>query len=246
MEEREMLTGELKFVRDNIDNPTWVLMYRLKWMQLDDIIKLKNLKILDFGSGFGITANYLAKDNEVIAIEAREDCIEERILENNYTQIQGKSEKLKDFEDGSFDVIICHNVLEFNPEERCEIVKEFSRLLKAGGILSIIKNNGPGRIVSLVIVNNDIDKAVNLLEGGSNANVFGEVVLYEPEELVKWSDNLKIEKILSARTFSGLQPDKVKQEPDWMDKMLKIEMRVADMEPYKSIALFHHVLLRKI
>ena len=33
-----MLTGELKYVRDNIYSPTWVLMYKLKWAQLADII----------------------------------------------------------------------------------------------------------------------------------------------------------------------------------------------------------------
>ena len=243
-----MLTGELKHARDNIYSPTWVLMYKLKWAQLADIIELKNLKILDFGSGFGLTANYLAKDNEVIAIEPREDCIEERIRENNYTQIQGKLDKLKDFKDGSFDVIICHNVLEFASEndERAEIVKEFSRLLKNDGILSIIKNNGPGRIMSKAIIENKIDDAMDLLEGGYMANVFGIVDLYSPEDLVKWGGNLRIEKVLSARTFYGLQRDDVKHTIDWIDKMFDIEMKVADMEPYKSISLFHHVLLRKL
>jgi len=243
-----MLTGELRHARDNIYSPTWVLLYKLKWAQLADMIELKNLRILDFGSGFGLTANYLAKDNEVIAIEPREDCIEERIRENNYTQIQGKLEKLKDFKDGLFDVVICHNVLEFASEndERIEIVKEFSRLLKSGGILSIIKNNGAGRIMTLIVVNNDINKAANLLEGGYNSNVFGRVVLYDPEDLVKWGDNIQIEKILSVRTFYGLQRDDIKHEPDWLHKMFNIEMKVADMEPYKSIALFHHVLLRKL
>jgi SAM-dependent methyltransferase len=243
-----MLTGELKNARDNINNPTWVLMYKLKWAQLADIIELKNLKILDFGSGFGITANYLAKNNEVIAIEPREDCIEERIRENNYTQIQGKLDKLKDFKDGSFGVIICHNVLEFafENDERVEIVKEFSRLLESGGILSIIKNNGAGRIMSKVITENRIDDAINLLEGGHMANVFGKVDLYSPEDLVKWGSNLKIENILSVRTFYGLQCDDMKHKPDWIDKMFDIEMKVADMEPYKSISLFHHVLIRKL
>ena len=197
-----MLTGELKHVRENIYNPTWTLMYKLKWTQLADIINLKNLRILDFGSGFGLTANYLAKDNEVIAIEPREDCINERIRENNYTQIQGKIEKLKDFENGSFDVIICHNVLEFASEndERIEIVKEFSRLLKNGGVLSIIKNNGAGRIMSKVIPENRIDDAIDLLENGHMSNVFGRVDLYESaEDLIKWGDNLKIEKMLRKR-----------------------------------------------
>ena len=242
-----MLTGELKHARDNIYSPTWVLLYKLKWTQLADIIELKNLKILDFGSGFGLTANYLAKDNEVIAIEPRADCIEERIRKNSYTQIQGKLEKLKDFTDGSFDVVVCHNVLEFASEndERIEIVKEFSRLLKTGGILSVIKNNGAGRIMSKVVAENKIDDAIDLLEGGYISNVFGRVDLYEPEDLVKWGGNLKTEKILSARTFYGLQRDEIKHESDWSAKMFDIEMKVADMEPFKSIALFHHVLLRK-
>ena len=108
-------------------------MYKIKWTQLADIINLRNLRILDFGSGFGLTANYLAKDH-----------------------------------------------------------------------------------------------------------------LYEPDDLIKWGGNLKIEKILSVRTFYGLQREDVKHEPGWMDKMFNIEMKVADMEPFKSISLFHHVLLRKL
>ena len=100
---------------------------------------------------------------------------------------------------------MCHNVLEFASvgDERIEIVKEFSRLLKSGGILSIIKNNGSsaGRIMQKVVFLNDIEGAINLLEGGHIENVFGRVVLYNPEDLVKWGGNLKIEKILGAQMF---------------------------------------------
>jgi SAM-dependent methyltransferase len=244
----KMLPAELQSYKDTVNHPQRVLEYTLVWTQLADIIALQNLKILDFGSGFGLTANYLAKNNEVVAIDPREDCIAERIRENHYTQIQGKREKLKDCKDGSFDVIICHNVLEFAAEndERIEIVKEFSRLLKNGGILSVIKNNGAGRIMSKVIPENKIEDAMDLLDGGYMSNVFGRVDLYDPEDLVKWGGNFRIEKVLSTRTFYGLQRDDIKHEPDWADKMFEIEMKVADMEPYKSIALFHHVLLRKL
>ena len=46
--------------------PWETLMKRMVWLQLGDI---KNKKILDFGSGIGITANYLAANNDVLAIE---------------------------------------------------------------------------------------------------------------------------------------------------------------------------------
>jgi ubiquinone/menaquinone biosynthesis C-methylase UbiE len=171
--------------------------------------------------------------------------VEERECENKYTQIIGNFEKLNDFSDDTFDVIICHNVLEF-ASERVEIVKEFSRILKSGGVLSIVKNNNDGRIMSKAVAN-DIDGAIDLLEGGHISNTFGTVYVYNPEELTKWGCNLKIEKILSLQTFFGLQSNENKKhEPQWMDKVFDIEMKVSDLEPYKSVSLFNHVLLRKL
>ncbi len=71
--------------------------------------------------------------------------------------------------------------------------------------------------------------------------------MYPPEALTRWGMGLKIEKILSLQTFFGLQGNQdLKKEPEWMDKMFELEMKVSDMEPYKSISLFNHVLLRKI
>jgi len=238
-----MLNAELQGFKEMSKHPTWILLYKIKWAQLADVIKLKNLNILDFGSGFGTTANFLAKENIVTAIEPRADMIEMREQENQYTQINGKIEKVRDFPDSTFDVVICHNVLEF-ALERAEIVKELSRVLKNGGILSIIKNNGVGRIISKA-VSNEVDVAMDLLESGHIANVFGTVELYEAAELVVWGNKLEIIKLLGVQTFYGLQQNKYVNEPDWIDKTFALEMKVADLEPYKSFALFHHVLLRK-
>lgn len=239
-----MLNEYLQNFKNNIKNPNIVMLYKLKWAQLEGHIETKNLKILDFGSGFGTTANYLAKNNEVIAIDPNADMVEERECENNYIQIIGKFEKLKDFDDNTFDVIVCHNVLEF-AAERAEIVKQFSRILKSSGVLSIVKNNNDGRIMSKAVAN-DIDGAIDLLEGGHISNTFGTVYVYNPEELTKWGTSLKIEKILALQTFYGLQSNGDKKlEPQWMDKIFELEMKVSDLEPYKSISLFNHVLLRK-
>ncbi len=240
-----MLNEYLQNFKKDVKNPNIVMLYKLKWAQLERHIETKNLKILDFGSGFGTTSNYLAKNNEVIAIEPNADMVEERECENKFTQIIGKFEKMYDFDDDTFDLIVCHNVLEF-ALERSEIVKEFSRILKSGGVLSIVKNNNDGRIMSKAIAN-DIDGAVDLLEGGHISNTFGTVHVYNPEELTKWGCNLKIEKILSLQTFFGLQSnEEQKLDPQWMDKVFALEMKVSDLEPYKNVSLFNHVLLRKL
>lgn len=54
-------------------------------------------------------------------------------------------------------------------------------------------------------------------------------------------------KVLSLQTFFGLQSSKIdKNAHEWLDKIFEIEMKVSDLEPYKNISLFNHVLLRKI
>ena len=100
------------------------LMKRLVWEQLGDI---RNKKILDFGSGIGVTANYLAQYNNVIAIEPDEDSVKERWQKNQYVQITGSINEIRKFPEEMFDIIICHNVLEY-VSNREEIINEFARV----------------------------------------------------------------------------------------------------------------------
>ena len=99
--------NDLKTYLENMKKPWSVLYYRLVWQQLPQVT---NCKVLDFGSGLGITANHLAKNNDVVAIEPDAGMIDMRICDNNYEQIIGNIEQLKEQDDNSFDVIICHNV----------------------------------------------------------------------------------------------------------------------------------------
>jgi S-adenosylmethionine-dependent methyltransferase len=75
------MNNDLKIYLENTKKPWNILFYRVVWEQLSQIT---NSKILDFGSGLGITANHLAKNNDVVAIEPNTDMVEERICENSY------------------------------------------------------------------------------------------------------------------------------------------------------------------
>ena len=228
-------------------HPTRQLLFKVKWAQLAETIDLHGLKILDFGSGFGTTASYLAQHNDVTAIEPNPEMLELRETDNEYKQIQGGYANLAEFANGTFDLIICHNVLEFAAEndERVAIVKEFSRLLKSGGVLSIIKNNSTGRVIQKAL-QNDFDGATALLDGSSIGNAFGTVAIYDHNQLTKWGDGLKIEKNLTAGAFIMLNShpdDNISAEQ--LDKMFALEMKVSNMEAYHSFSLLHHVILRK-
>lgn len=73
--------------------PWECLMKRIVWKQLGDIC---DKKILDFGSGIGVTANYLAEHNDVTAIEPDEDSVKEGWADNQYTQITGSTDDCAD------------------------------------------------------------------------------------------------------------------------------------------------------
>lgn len=223
--------------------PWELLLKKMTWEQLKFI---HNKKILDFGSGNGITADHFAIDNEVIAIEPDEKMLQNRYAENNYKQIKGDLRELKNFEDESLDVILCHNVFEY-ADNRDYIIKEFSRILKTSGYLSILKHNRAGRVMQMTALMNNFEHAIELLEGkNGHSPQFGTINYYEDMELLKWSDKFNIEKILGIRTFWGLQQNQeIQKDKIWQEKMLQIELKVSELEEFKSIASFHHVILRK-
>lgn len=221
--------------------PPWEQLFkRVLWAQLGE---LQGRRILDFGSGIGVTANFYAADNEVIAVEPSAESVAQRWDEHPYQQIVGSTDALRQMEDGSFDVIFCHNVLEYVPD-RAEILKEFCRLLKPEGFVSLVKHNRPGRVMQMVVLLNDFEKAHALLDGqdGMAAN-YGAIRYYEDEDVTEW---FHIKDTYGIRTFWDLQQNQdCHTDPAWREKMIEAELRVAKLPPYRDVAFFHHLILKR-
>ena len=224
--------------------PAWErLLKKIVWTQLGDV---QGKNILDFGSGEGITANYLAKNNNVVAIEPSEEMLINRWADFEYRQIQGDVTKLLAFEDNTFDMIICHNVLEYI-EDKKSILDELYRVLKPQGVLSIVKHNRAGRVMQMAVLLDELEKANDLLDGkNSTASKFGEIRYYEDEMISKWTPGLKCVDCFGIRTFWDLQQNQEKHNSEeWQNRMMQLEMRVAQMDEYRKIAFFHHLLVSK-
>ena len=224
--------------------PPWErLLKRIIWAQLGDI---KGKNILDFGSGEGITANHFAADNKVLAIEPSEEMLHTRWSDYEYTQVVGGISRLSELEDGSFDVIFCHNVLEYIDDKE-QVINELYRLLKAGGTLSIVKHNRAGRIMQMAVLLDDLAEANNLLDGrDSVAAKFGAIRYYEDEMIVKWNTGFKPLEAFGIRTFWDLQQNQEKHNSEeWQEQMMQLEMRVSQIDEYRKIAFFHHLLYTK-
>lgn len=224
--------------------PGWDrLLKRIVWRQIGD---LSNKKVLDFGSGEGITACHYAKDNEVIAIEPWDEMLKNAWLDNEYRQIIGDVNRLKDYPDESFDYIICHNVLEYIDDKKSAI-QELARVLKKGGKMSLVKHNRPGRVMQMAVLLDDFEKANDLLDGKNSASSkFGAIRYYDDTDITDWAPNLLLDKCLGIRTFFDLQQNQDKHSDEgWQEKMSDLEMRVSDIPEYRDIAFFHHLILSK-
>lgn len=98
-------------MRNITDLHAWNRLF--KRIVREQIGNLHGKYILDFGSGEGITADHFAKDNTVVAIEPWDEMLKNAWTDNSYRQIIGDATALSEFSDDAFDVIICHNVLEY-------------------------------------------------------------------------------------------------------------------------------------
>lgn len=223
--------------------PWEALMKRMVWSQLGDV---RGQRILDFGSGLGLTADYLAERNEVIAVEPSDEAIAGRSHEHEYVQLRGSVEQLKRLADESFDIIICHNVLEY-AEGREAIVGEFERLLKADGYISLVKHNRAGRVMQMAVLLNDFERAHALLDGCDDLSAdYGGIRYYCDSDIARWRPKLVISKVMGMRTFWDLQQHQdVQRDAKWQDDMLRLEMRVSSIKEYIDIAFFHHLIVTK-
>ena len=231
-------------MRELVELPAWErLLKKIVWAQLGDI---RGKNILDFGSGEGITANHFAENNNVVAIEPSAEMLVNRWVDFEYRQIQGDVTKLSDFEDNTFDMIICHNVLEYI-EDKQSILAELYRVLKPHGVLSVVKHNRAGRVMQMAVLLDELEKAHELLDGkNSTASKFGAIRQYDDEMISKWTPGLKNMDCFGIRTFWDLQQNQEKHNTEeWQNRMMQLEMRVSQMDEYRNISFFHHLLFFK-
>lgn len=233
---------DIQQYKQMLKQPWGKIQYEITFAQL---VHLKNKKILDFGSGLGLVSQFLGENNEVVAIEPEKEMLF-AYPNHTYKKILGSLEQVEKFESESFDIVLCHNVLEYIEENNREnYLAELKRVLKQDGKLSIIKHNQVGKIMQAVVFSNDVDQALELLKGNEFRSVsFNSGTTYTIDKLLEMS-KMKLVKYQAIRTFYSLQMNEVKTKDNWLKKMTEIELAVCDLYPYKDISFLQHVWLMK-
>ncbi len=238
------MTNSMKFYYDYTISPLGQLFYKTVHRQLGDI---NNKKVLDFGSGFAFTSNFLAKNNDVTAVEYLQEMIDAAEQRHPFKQLNGDVTQLKQFDNESFDVIILHLVLEFIDEPQ-NIIDEIVRLLKKDGFVSVVRHNRAGRIIQSVVQDYDIEETRRLLKGSpSFSSAFGDINYYDNDALLQLSNNyLKINSVMGVRTIASLCTAEMMDREDWLTDMLEIEWELLKQQPFVENAYFNHLILAKI
>ena len=235
------MVANIQAYLENLQQPWGQLYYDILFEQLKDI---KGKRVLDFGSGFGLVANHLAKENQVLAVEPNQEMVALRVQNHPYEQLVGSLDQLASLEDASFDVILCHNVLEY-VEDRKLVLEEFTRLLKLGGMLSIVKHNEVGRVLQTVVFENDTRKALALLAGQDlETHSMGLAQAYDLDAAVE-DLALEVKDYQGIRVFYGLQDNRFKGQEGWRESMLQMELAVCQEPPYRDMAFFQHYWLTR-
>lgn len=236
MSNNENIEGYL----NTVNAPWGKLFYKLLWHNLE----CEGKRILDFGSGFGVTADHFARKNEVVAVEPNIEMLHNRFQTNDYRQIVGAMKQLCELPTDSFDVIFCHNVMEY-VDNRVELLREFKRILKPDGYVSLVKHNKSGKIMHNAVFDYNVEMAMDLLKNGQAVSRnFGIIQEYELSDSKSYCKGLfRVSKIYGIRTFFGLQNNDYKNDSWWIEKMYRLESAVESIPDFRNIAFFHHIIL---
>ncbi len=237
------MDSNMQLYYDYTVSPLGLVFYRTVWRQLEYI---KDKNILDFGSGFGFTANFLAKENNVTALEVDQSMLDAAETPTTFTQLCGNLDILKVMPDASFDVVICHLVFEFVDNAQ-EILRELLRILKNDGTLSVIRHNRAGRVIQALVQDCNFDETHKLLAGAhAYSSAFGDIKYYENKDLIHWSQGrLSIDNIYGVRALASLHAAEIQNQATWVDAMLALEWELLKDQTFINIAYFNHLILKK-
>lgn len=232
---------ESRLVKDNVHRIEFITTTHV----LDDLIE-DNSDLLEVGAATGrYSFHYLEQGHRVTAVEKVEKHVEimkSKREENNYQDIdirQGDARDLSEFEDNSFDVVLCLGPIYhlLDAEARNKVISECLRVLKPGGILAVAYINRYAHYVTYI--NRDKDnindqQLANQLETGKTS--YGDdrdcFYLSTINEIEAMMERFNIEPVDHVAT-------------DGIVNMMREEINDLDEEEFKKWVDFHLKTCRK-
>jgi S-adenosylmethionine-dependent methyltransferase len=220
-----------------------------------------HLRVLDAGCGLGEMASaFLPKARRMVLLDFSAEMLAEtkkrlaaahspaelEALELVHGSLEEMASPLPA---GFFDLILCHNVLEYVADPSAILALLAGRLAPAG-VLSLVTANRYSDAVKLALSKFDLVAAREALGRQSSiAELFDQVQkhTFSPAQLAVMVHGLGLSLLgtYGVRVFTDYLPEEVTQAPENEAPLLELEKAAAPLEDYRGLARYCHVICCK-
>jgi S-adenosylmethionine-dependent methyltransferase len=242
-----------------LETPEGRLRSDLAFANLQEFLPLKSKpssRALDLGCGTGATAVRLARlgihvtllDSSPAMLDiakraAREAGVTDKVIlqHGDATQVANL------FQTRSFDVILCHNILEYCDDPGAVLRGGARALRDSSAILSVLVRNQGGEVFKAAIQAGDLAAAENGLtaEWGQECLYGGRVRLFTPDSLRAMLTGASLSAIAErgVRVLADYLPPRVSRSTDY-EQIFELERKMGSRPEYAAVSRYTHCLAR--
>jgi S-adenosylmethionine-dependent methyltransferase len=258
--DRDRFQSEADKYAAYLDTPEVQLRRDLPFANLREFLQLPQaespLRALDVGCGTGANGLRLAQfgfhvtllDSSPAMLEiARSAARKAGVTEKIEIKQVGADQLSNLFDPGSFDVVLCHNVLEF-VEDPGIVLRGTARALRdSSGILSLLVRNRAGEVFKAAILSGDLALAEQSLDAecGNEALYGGSVRLFTPHttRTMLKAATLSVRAERGERVLTDYLSPRVSLTADY-DRVFQLERKLGSRPEFAAIARYTHYLAR--
>jgi len=237
---------------------------RLGYQQVEHNLKKhipmnsRPLRVLDAGGGNGLDSLRLARMNHRIDLvdisremlnDARASAALAGVTDRLATHAIDVFSIDEEFAEDEFDIVLCHNVIQF-VDEVTPLLEKLCRVLKPGGFLSLISTNQYSLPYQAAFQEKDLDKAFELLDHSKQYNPVFDIHAHEfrPDEVIEWLTGmgLRLRKHYGIRClYNYWGTNEIKEDSDVYKKLRRLEFELTGRKPYNLTARQFQLIARK-
>ena len=207
---------------------------------------------LDLGGGPGATAVRLARlgfhvtllDESLPMLDFAERAAREAGFTDKIALKHGDASQLTTiFPAGSFDLVLCHNVLEF-VDDPSAVLRDSARTLRdSSGIISVLVRNQPGEVLKAALQSGDLAAAERNLtaEWGDESLYGGRVRLFTAEKLNSMlvTASFAMTAIRGVRVVSDYLPPGIHRNNEYQ-QIFELERKLGSRPDFAAVARYTH------
>jgi S-adenosylmethionine-dependent methyltransferase len=152
------------------------------------------------------------------------------------------------FDAGSFDLILCHNILEY-VDDPCTVLRSAARALRdPSSIISVLVRNQAGEVLKAAIQDGDLAATEHNLtaEWGHESLYGGRVRLFTVESLqaMLLESSLAVTAERGVRVLSDYLPSRVSRNDEYK-RILELERKLGRRAEFAAVARYRHLLAHR-